>query len=117
MRPDAEGFARAWIEAWNAQDLEAILSHYAEDILFGSPAAARITGDASGRVVGKPALKAYWSEALKRSPDLHFTLKSVLKGPDSLALRYHSSRTGAEVVEVLRFGPDGLAVDAAAYYE
>lgn len=117
MRPEAEGFAHAWIEAWNAHDLEAILSHYGEDIVFVSPAAARITGDASGRVVGKAALATYWAEALKRAPDLRFTLRSVLKGPDSLALRYHSSRTDAEVVEVLRFGPDGLAVEAAAYYE
>lgn len=117
MRPEAEGFARDWIAAWNAQDLAAILSHYAEDIVFVSPAAARITGDPSGRVVGKAALAAYWEEALKRAPDLRFKLKSVLKGPDALALRYHSSRTGGEVVEVLRFGPDGLAVEAAAYYE
>ncbi len=68
-------------------------------------------------MVGKAALAAYWGEALKRAPDLQFTLRSVLKSPDALALRYHSSRTGGEVVEVLRFGLDGLAVEAAAYYE
>lgn len=114
---DGEAFADAWIAAWNQHDLAAILSHYADDIVFVSPAAARITGDASGRVVGKTALAAYWGEALRRVPDLAFTLRSVFTGVDSIALRYHSSRTAAEVVEVLRFGPEGLAVEAAAYYE
>lgn len=115
--PAGEAFARAWIEAWNRHDLTAILSHYAEDIVFTSPAAARITGDASGRVVGKAVLAAYWGEALRRVPDLRFTLRSVLAGVDSVAIRYHSSRTDAEVVEVVRFGADGLAVEASAYYE
>ena len=115
--PTVEAFARVWIEAWNRHDLEAILSHYADDIVFTSPAAAKITGDASGRVVGKAALAAYWGEALRRIPDLRFTLRSVLPGVESVAIRYHSSRTDAEVVEVVRFGPDGLAVEASAYYE
>lgn len=114
---DGEAFADAWIDAWNRHDLADILSHYGEDIVFISPAAVRITGEASGRVVGKAALAAYWAEALRRVPDLTFTLRSVLTGVDSVALRYHSSRTNAEVVEVFRFGPDGLAVEAAAYYE
>lgn len=115
--PTGEAFAQDWIEAWNRRDLEAILSHYAEDIVFTSPAAPRITGDASGRVAGKAALAAYWGEALSRLPDLRFTLRGVLAGVDSVAIRYHSSRTNAEVVEVVRFGPDGLAVEASAYYE
>ncbi|MDO8411363.1 MAG: nuclear transport factor 2 family protein [Phenylobacterium sp.] len=115
--PTGEAFARAWIEAWNRHDLEAILSHYAEDVVFTSPAAAKITGDASGRVAGKAALAAYWGEALRRIPDLHFTLRSVLAGVDSVAIRYHSSRTEAEVVEVVCFGADGLVVEAFAYYE
>ena len=112
-----EAFARAWIEAWNGRDLKAILSHYAHDIVFTSPAAAKITGDASGRVAGQAALAAYWGEALRRIPDLHFTLRSVLVGVESVAIRYHSSRTDAEVVEVVRFGADGLVVEASAYYE
>jgi ketosteroid isomerase-like protein len=115
--PTGEAFAQAWIEAWNQHDLEAILSHYAEDIVFISPAAAKITGDASGRVAGKAALAAYWGEALRRIPDLRFTLRSVLVGVNSVAIRYHSSRTHAEVVEVVCFGADGLVVEASAYYE
>ncbi|MFN3514197.1 MAG: nuclear transport factor 2 family protein [Phenylobacterium sp.] len=106
-----------WIAAWNSHDLERILSHYAEDVVFHSPASTRITGDVSGRVVGKPALRAYWGEALRRAPDLTFTKLKEFRGAGGLAIHYLSSRTGGEVVEVLRFGADGLAVEASAYYE
>ena len=32
-----EGFAKGWIQAWNQRNLEAVLSHYTEDIEFQSP--------------------------------------------------------------------------------
>ena len=50
MGPEnAERLAREWVEAWNAHDLERILSHYAEDVEFASPFVAAILGD--GRIV------------------------------------------------------------------
>ena len=78
MSPDA--FAAEWIAAWNSHDLDRILSHYADDVVFESPASTRITGDASGRVVGKAALRDYWRQALGRVPDLTFTLTAVYGG-------------------------------------
>ena len=114
---NAEAFADEWIGAWNAHDLDRILGHYAEDIVFESPASTRITGDASGRVVGKAALRDYWRQALERVSDLTFTLKAVYGGAGGVAIRYHSSRTGHEVVEVLQFNEAGLASWAAAFYE
>ena len=114
---DPKAFAAEWIDGWNSHDLPRILSHYDEAIVFVSPASTAITGDPSGRVVGLAALADYWGQALKRIPDLHFRPLGVLAGPDGVAIRYHSSRTGAEVVEVLRFGANGLATEAAAYYE
>ena len=116
MRPDPKAFAEEWIAAWNAHDLEAILAHYAEPIVFTSANSTRFTGDPSGRVVGKPALRDYWSRALATGR-LTFTLRGVFAGPDGIAIRYLSSRTGGEVVEVVRFGADGLVSESAAFYE
>ena len=113
MNPRA--FADDWIAAWNSHDLERILAHYAEDVVFESPYAEKITG--SPRVVGKAALRAYWSRGLSINTDLTFTLKAVYGGPAGVAIRYHSSRTGHEAVEVLQFNEAGLASWAAAYYE
>ena len=117
MRPEPQAFAEAWIAAWNAHDLDVILSHYAEDIVFTSAVSTRFTGDPAGRIVGKAALRDYWGQALAAYPDLQFTLRGVYAGPDGVAMRYFSSRTGADVVEVARFGEDGLVRDSAAYYE
>lgn len=113
MNPEA--FAREWVAAWNSHDLERILSHYAEDVVFESPYAEKVTG--SARVVGKDALRAYWARGLSINTDLHFTLKGVYGGSHGVAIRYHSSRTGHEAVEVLQFNEAGLASWAAAYYE
>ena len=114
---NADAFAAEWIDAWNAHDLDRILGHYAETIVFESPASTRITGDPSGRVIGKAALRDYWRQALERVPDLTFTLKAVYGGVGGVAIRYHSSRTGRETVEVLQFNEAGLATWAAAFYE
>jgi len=116
MRPDPQAFAAAWIDAWNAHDLDAVLSHYADDVVFVSPNAIRFTGDPTGRVEGKAALRDYWSKALGQ-PGLRFTLRGAYAGPDGIAIRYFSSRTGAEAVEVVRFDADGLVRDSAAFYE
>lgn len=117
MRPEPQAFAEAWVAAWNAHDLEEILSHYAEDIVFVSAVSTRFTGDPTGRVAGKAALRAYWGRALQTVPDLRFTLRGAYAGPDGIAIRYHSSRTGADVVEVVRFDDQGLVRDSAAFYE
>jgi ketosteroid isomerase-like protein len=116
VAPDPRAFAEAWIAAWNAHDLEAVLGCYAEDIVFVSPNSTRYTGDPTGRVEGKAALRDYWSRALE-TPGLAFTLRGVYAGPDGVAIRYLSSRTGAEAVEVARFDAAGLVIDSAAYYE
>ena len=49
MRPDPQAFAEDWVAAWNAHDLERVLAHYAEDVVFVSPNSSRFTGDPTGR--------------------------------------------------------------------
>jgi ketosteroid isomerase-like protein len=113
MDPDV--FAREWIDAWNAHDLERILRHYAEDVVFESPGVRQLMNDPSGRVVGKAALRAYFAKGLARMPDLHFELRDVLVGVSGCAIRFWSKLAAGEVIEVLRFGPDGLVVSGEAY--
>jgi len=111
-------FARAWVDAWNRRDLEAVLAHYAEDASFLSPRAKAATGNAL--VQGKPALRAYWSMAPVRFPDLHFTLDRALWDPAARALTvlYVSRRSGTaqRAAEIMRFGNDGLIEFGEALY-
>jgi ketosteroid isomerase-like protein len=96
----AQLFAAAWIAGWNRHDLEAVLSHYSEDVRFHSPFARMLTGD--GLVVGKPALRAYWREGLKRRPALRFELLDLFEGDGALALHLSDER-GHRTVETLLF--------------
>jgi hypothetical protein len=83
-----DAFAADWIAAWNRHDLDAILAHYADDVVFTSPFAVRLTGD--GTVRGRDALRAYFATALTKFPDLQFRLRHALAGVKSLVLVYDS---------------------------
>jgi hypothetical protein len=110
----AHAFAAEWIAAWNAHDLERILSHYTEDVTFASPFVATIAGEPSGTLAGKPALRAYWSKALAKLPDLHFTLVDVLTGVGSLTLYYRGHR--GMVAETFQLDDAGHVRAASACY-
>src|SRR5579871_6254300 len=97
----ARDFAAGWIAAWNAHDLEKVLEHYSEDVELHSPYVVSIAGDSTGRITGKAALRAYWSTALSKIPDLRFELIEVLLGVGSLTIYYKGHR--GTVAEVLFF--------------
>jgi ketosteroid isomerase-like protein len=96
----AQEFAADWYAAWNAHDLERILSHYADDVEMASPLVSALTGEADGRIVGKEALRAYFAAGLEKYPELHFEPLELFVGVSSLVLRYVSvgGQPSAEVV-------------------
>ena len=117
--PDfAATFAAGWIANWNARDVEAVLSHFAEDCVFESPMALTITGEA--RLVGKAKLRAYWRAALARIPSLDFTLDDIAWDPQrrTLAVMY-TSRAGGRTTassELMTFDASGKQTHGRAYY-
>ena len=111
----ADGIARAWIDAWNAHDLERILSHYADQVEFTSPFVTRITGDPAGTLRGKPALRAYFSRALDTYPALRFNLFHALPGVNSVALHYESINA-LRAVEVMTVGSTGEVERVQVHY-
>lgn len=101
----AQSFVDRWVQAWNAHDVEEVLSHFADDVVFTSPLAARMREGSDGVVRGKPALREYWSAGLRRVPDLHFEVVGVYVGVDALVVNYRN-QSNAMVNEVLVFdGP------------
>lgn len=95
----AARFATEWFEAWNAHDLEGILSHYRDDVRYQSPMIPGLTGDLSGKLEGKPSLLSYFERALQAYPDLLFVPISTAIGVESVVLQYHSvnNRIASEV--------------------
>ena len=96
----AQEFDSEWYAAWNAHDLEAILSHYTDDVEMTSPLVSALAGAADGGLVGKDALRAYFTAGLEKYPALHFEPLELFVGVDSLVLRYvgASGQPSAEVV-------------------
>ena len=113
-RAFAEQFAADWIESWNSHDLDRILTHYTDDFEMSSPLIHQLAGEPSGKLKGKTAVRAYWGQALKLMPDLHFELVSTLSGVDSITVYYRGSRGMA--AEVFHFGPDRRVIRAFAHY-
>lgn len=111
---EADLIASDWIDAWNSHDLDRILAHYADDIVFHSPKAENAVG--KGQVKGIAALKDYWSKGLASRPGLEFRLIHAFAGFRSVALLY-SDELGCEIVETLVLDEAGKAVCGTACYK
>jgi hypothetical protein len=103
----AAEFASRWVAAWNSHEVEAVLAHFTDDVVFTSSVAARFLPETGGVFRGKPALRAYWAAALARLPELHFELLGTYAGVEHIVINYRN-HVGDLVCEVLRF--DGSLV-------
>ena len=106
---DAVAFAREWEAAWNRRDVEAVLKYFHEDAVFTSPIAKRIGFAPDGIVVGKDALRRYWTAALTKSPDLRFQVTNVYQGTNTLVIAF-KNQEGTDRSEVLTFR-HGLVIE------
>jgi len=111
----ARRVAGAWIEAWNSHNLEEILSHYADGVVFTSPVAVRRMNLPDGTVRGKAQLRDYFGKGLKTQPPPRFELLDVLVGVDSVAVVYRNQR-GQRVVEAMHLDARGQVYRAVVHY-
>lgn len=113
----ADAFARDWVDGWNSHDLERILSHYSADFEMRSPLIAQRGFSATGRLLGKEAVRAYWSPAVAPGSTLRFELLQAFVSVDSIAIHYRSNGSGGRLcVEVLQFNAQGDIIAGAAHY-
>ena len=117
-RTDAEKFAVDWAQAWNRRDVESVLAHFRDDIIFASPTALAVTG--SSVVHGKDALREYWTKALAQCGSIRFSVLRVLWDAASreLAIIYLADIDGRtrKVSENLIFGDGGLVATAEVFH-
>jgi ketosteroid isomerase-like protein len=117
-REEANQFAHEWAAAWNRRDVEKVLEHFSEGVIFTSPTAFKIVGAATVR--GKPALREYWNQALAQIRSLQFSVERVLWDDVTreLAIIYTAVMDGrsTRVSENLIFGSDGQVVSAEVFH-
>lgn len=112
--PNPSEFSTIWLDAWNAHDVEAVLSHFHDDVVFTSPVAAQLIEGSDGTLRGKAELRNYWVHGLTLIPDLRFTIENVYAGLDAIVINYRNQK-GNLVNEVLIFN-DGLVIEGHGTY-
>lgn len=112
---EAREFAAHWIAAWNAHDLEAILSHYSSQVKLTSPVAAKRFNDPAGTVAGIEALQNYFKLGLEAYPQLRFELLDVMWGISSVVL-YYKNHIGTMTGEFMELDSSGKVIRVVANY-
>jgi hypothetical protein len=114
-RDEACSLANHWITAWNAHDLDAIMTHYDDGIELTSPVAAQMLAIPSGKVAGKANMRSYFQRGLDAYADLHFELESVFWGVDSVVLCY-ANQKGTRTAEFMELSATGKVARVVANY-
>jgi len=114
-RDDAWAFANHWVNAWNAHDLDLIMSHYEDAAELTSPVAAQLLGAPHGKVAGKANVRAYFQSGLAAYPDLQFKLEDVLWGMNSVVL-YYKNQKGSRSAEFMELSASGKVSRVVAHY-
>jgi hypothetical protein len=112
---DARNLAKHWVAAWNAHDLDLIMSHYDDPVELTSPVAAQLLGSSDGKVVGKANVRAYFQRGLEAYPELHFHLEDVLWGLNSVVF-YYTNQEGTRAAEFMELSAARKALRVVAHY-
>jgi ketosteroid isomerase-like protein len=114
-KTEALQFAHGWVRAWNSHDLDAVMSHYAPEVVLTSPTAAKLLRDPSGTVAGKEAVRSYFARGLEAFPNLTFELLDVMWGVSSVVL-YYVNQKGTKTGEFMEFDANQRVVRVVANY-
>jgi len=95
-----EAIAHAWIAAFNAYDVDALVALYADDATHTSPKIRSLHPDAGGKLIGKAALSTWWREANARLPGLRYDHTAVTANEDRVFVEYIRHAPNQEVMPV-----------------
>jgi predicted ester cyclase len=114
-KDEAWSLANHWIAAWNAHDINQIISHYDDEVVLTSPVVTKLLELPDGRIAGKVGLRAYFLRGLQAYPDLQFRLEDVLWGVHSVVL-YYVNHKGTHSAEFMELAPSGKITRVVAHY-
>ncbi len=88
MTQDTRPIAEAWLAAFEARDLDALLALYSDDATHTSPKIRERHPETGGELRGKAAMRAWWADSFVRLPTLRYVRTQITAGPDSVLLEY-----------------------------
>jgi hypothetical protein len=91
-----QAIAHEWFDAFNAHDLEQLLSLYDEDAQHYSPKLKIRQPETNGLIKGKTALRAWWRDAFVRLPTLHYELVRLTPFENRVFMEYMRHVAGEE---------------------
>ncbi len=98
--------ARAWMRAFNAHDVDALIALYADDAEHTSPKIRTLHPETGGQLVGRAALEGWWRDAIARLPTLRYEERAYTADDDRVFMEYVRHVAGeppmpvAEVLEI-----------------
>lgn len=116
MAPEA--IAEKWFAAFNAHDLEALLSLYDDNARHYSPKLKVRRPETNGLLQGKDALRDWWRDAFDRLPTLHYKVNSLTANASRVFMEYTrtvESEENMDVAELLEI-ENGLIVFSRVYH-
>ncbi|MBC8065484.1 MAG: nuclear transport factor 2 family protein [Chlorobia bacterium] len=111
----AEQIAKSWTDAWNNHDVDALMEHYSEDVVFHSPFVKLLNSDQSGVIRGKEALREYFVRGMEAYPHDRFQLHRTGIGVGSIVLNYISVN-GMLANEIHVLNDEGKAIEVRCHY-
>ena len=103
---DNLAIGRAWMRAFNAHDIDALVALYADHATHTSPKVRTEHPDTGGLLRGKTALSKWWRESDSRLPDLRYEEKAMTANEERVFVEYirhcpgEAQRPVAEVFDV-----------------
>lgn len=83
-----------WFEAFNAHDLEKLLTLYHEQAVHYSPKLKMRHPETNGFITGKEALRVWWHDAFVRLPSLQYQVTRLTPYQDRVFIEYIRHVTG-----------------------
>ena len=112
---ELQSLVEDWIDAWNSKDLDRIMKHYADSVVFEASTVVRRWNRPDGILRGVDELREHFRKGLELAPALHFDLEDVFTAPSGYAVLYRRDN-GNRVLDVVELDAHGKARQVKAYY-
>jgi len=110
--------ARAWLDAFNRHDVDALVALYADDATHTSPKIRALHPDTGGKLVGKAALATWWRAANTRLPGLRYEATAIVADEARAIIEYVRHAPGESPIPVAEAFDvrDGTIVASRVYH-